>query len=460
MDAGYRIRLTDYSDGLSGFLPRRYITNPDVTVLNEGEVITCMIAEVKKDFFSVDVTMLEDDFKKLSTNWIRPPSLDPIDTHYFDLGAAQHLERERSKEREANLLAILGSISARGHGQSQQKKDRIVPRTCAHPQFRNVNNDAIAKEIKELGDAAVGEAFIRPSGQFADNLLVHWVVRKGCVKIIQVTESDKPTEASIGKKLRIKDEVYESLDELIGRHIAPMNDRVDELIHHRKFIDEHEDEVETKLRAMKKTDPKGMYYFLCWDESHAGYFQLKFILGSKVRQHHICIHPDGFVWRDVVEKPIPQLDKLLNVFKKNPAGVRKSSNTKSSSTAGPSNLESKPPQPVTAKASRWGARVAPSAPPTGQGWGMGQSHPPPPPPIHATTAANDGGRGWNRPPPPSGYPPMPPSHPPPPPPGQFPPVMPPNFPPLPHPGQQRFPPPPSGGYHPPPPPPGTHRSAY
>jgi transcription elongation factor SPT6 len=62
----------------------------------------------------------------------------------------------------------------------------------------------VDKELKEAGDAMVGEALIRPSNKSVDSLAIHWVVRPGCVKVIEVLEEDKDTEASIGNRLMIK----------------------------------------------------------------------------------------------------------------------------------------------------------------------------------------------------------------------------------------------------------------
>merc|ERR1719223_59006 len=113
------------------------------------------------------------------------------------------------------------------------------------------------------------------------------MVRPGCIKVIEVREEDKDTDASVGNRLIIKNEVYGSIDELLGRYIAPMNDRVEEVQHHRKFLDKLEDEVDQKMKAMKQANPKGVFYFICWSECYPGYVSLRFIMNRTPRHHNI-----------------------------------------------------------------------------------------------------------------------------------------------------------------------------
>ena len=50
----------------------------------------------------------------------------------------------------------------------------------------------------------VGEALIRPSSKSSDSLAIHWVVREGCIKVVEVLEEDKDNDASIGNILKVK----------------------------------------------------------------------------------------------------------------------------------------------------------------------------------------------------------------------------------------------------------------
>ena len=97
-----------------------------------------------------------------------------------------------------------------------------------------------------------------------------------------------------------------------------MNDYVEELTNHRKFIDLPEDEVDKKLTDQKRANPKSIPYALCWYEMHPGYASLRFVLSQNPRSHPIGISPKGFSWG---ASHFTNLDLLLNEFKKNPRGT-------------------------------------------------------------------------------------------------------------------------------------------
>jgi transcription elongation factor SPT6 len=248
-------------------------------------------------------------------------------------------------------------------GKHKKSAGRITRRACAHPAFRNEKHNEVDRELREAGDAMVGEALIRPSSKSSDSLAVHWVVRPGVIKVIEVEEEDKDTDASIGNVLKVKDQKYGSIDELLGRNISPMNDFVEELTNHRKFVDITEDELDTKLKEQKEANPKGVFYNLCWDELHPGFASLHFITGSTPRSHPIGIAWNGFTWSS---KTYSNLDKLLNDFKKNPRGPSSTRSVASESSSVPLATVPSTVGDSAAKPSRWGAKraAAPAAPPT------------------------------------------------------------------------------------------------
>lgn len=222
-----------------------------------------------------------------------------------------------------------------------------------------------------------------------------------------------------------------------------MNDYVEELISHRKFVDLPEDDVDEKLKQQKRKEPSAIPYAICWLEMHPGYASLRYVTTATPRSYPIGIKPNGFSWGD---NSFTTLDRLVNAFKKNPKGAAK---PKEPPRAALEALQPAPPPKPTG--SRWGAKAAVPAPPAPTGW----SQPPPPPmPIPPVgqggwnaPAASTGGWGQQAPPqrppppgppPPYGQPPMqrpPPSGPPPPAYGQ---------PPMQHPPPPQGPPPPYG----------------
>ena len=213
-DFGSQVKL---EGDVPGFIPLRNLADDHVEsaedIVSVGTVVTALITQVKMDHMCVDLTLKKEDFKRKSSEWERPKSLPPLDA-CFDRMAALKIDAEKDKEREARLEALRLTIGgtkiggdAPGAGSASEPARRcgkVTRRACAHPAFRNAQHDKLDQELKEAGDAMVGEALIRPSNKSCDSLSIHWMVRPGCIKVIEVLEEDKDTDASIGNRLIIK----------------------------------------------------------------------------------------------------------------------------------------------------------------------------------------------------------------------------------------------------------------
>jgi transcription elongation factor SPT6 len=403
-DFGSRIKL---EGDIPAFIPLRNLADDHVEAAEDvvavGVTVTALVTEVKKDHMTVDMSLKMEDFRREPSSWDRPETLPPLDVH-FDIMASKVIEEKKSKERESRLEALRLKFAHKAGGDAddgKKRRGRVTRRACAHPAFRNARGDEVDKELKDGGPAMVGEALIRPSSKSADSLAIHWMYREGQIKIIEVNEEDKDTDASIGNVLKVKGEEYGSVDELLGRHVAPMNDLVDELTNHRKFVDLSEDDLDEKLKSEKAANKNSIPYNLCWMEMHPGYASLRFILSATPRQHPVGMSPNGFVWGS---KTFKNLDHLLNDFKKNPRGTPTNKPPSSSSNSAP-------------KGSRWGTKRPPAppglpAPPPVLPPPVSTWNQPPPPPVHAAayghlppTNLPPSPPPFGRPPPPSGPPP-------------------------------------------------------
>ena len=207
-DFGSRVKLEGDIPGdihLRNLADEHVETAEDVVTV--GMIVTAVVKEVKKDHMVVDLSLKREDFRKAPSSWDRPTSLQPLDD-YFERAAARHLEEKATKEREARFEAMHLSIGPTkiGEGEDGEKKriGRVSRRACAHPAFRNAKHTEIEQELKDGGAAVVGEALIRPSSKASDSLAIHWVVKEDSIKVIEVKEEDKDTDASIGNVLKIK----------------------------------------------------------------------------------------------------------------------------------------------------------------------------------------------------------------------------------------------------------------
>jgi transcription elongation factor SPT6 len=215
-DFGSQVKL---EGDVPGFIPLRNLADDHVEsaedVVSVGTVVTALITQVKMDHMCVDLSLKKEDFRKKSSEWERPKSLPPLDDN-FDKIAALRVDEEKDKDRQARLEALrltiggtkIGSGSeganAEGSSATARRSGKVTRRACAHPAFRNSAHATVDKELKENGNAMVGDALIRPSNKSCDSLAIHWLVRPGCIKVIEVIEQDKDTDASVGNRLIIK----------------------------------------------------------------------------------------------------------------------------------------------------------------------------------------------------------------------------------------------------------------
>ena len=207
-DFGSRVKL---EGDIAAFISLRNMSDEHVEIADDfvspGQVVTAIVTEVKKDHMTVDLSLKMEDFRKRPSSWERPQSLPALDI-YFDITAASKIEETNSKNREARIEALLISLGNKSGGDGDasgpRRRGRVVRRACNHPAFINARNDEVDRSLREGGAAMVGEALIRPSNKSSDSLAIHWVVKEGHIKVIEVLEEDKETDASIGTVLKVK----------------------------------------------------------------------------------------------------------------------------------------------------------------------------------------------------------------------------------------------------------------
>lgn len=317
VEFGANVRL---EGNISAFIPLRLLSDDKIKIADEvvrpGQVIDTVVQEVKKEHLSVDLTLKSAAFLRIPSSWPRPASLSPIDS-CFDSIADETMEKSNAPLRETRAAAARSSLrpSLPVPTRPVQRVASVTRRACTHPAFRNKKHDECEAELLNGGSVMVGQVLLRPSSSKNNALALHWLVREGTTKRIEVMEEDKGNPASIGKRLKVKDVEFGSIDELIARYISPMNDFVRELVEHRKFSDVPEDQLDQQLLADKAKNASSIPYGICWMENLAGYASIRFAPSSSsttTSHYPIGINPNGFTLKGVC---YPKLDQALNAFK-------------------------------------------------------------------------------------------------------------------------------------------------
>lgn len=71
----------------------------------------------------------------------------------------------------------------------------------------------------------------------ADHLTVTWKVTDKIYQHIDVKETGKENEFSLGSRLWIGNEEFEDLDEIIARHVNPMSSNVRDILNFKYYIE-------------------------------------------------------------------------------------------------------------------------------------------------------------------------------------------------------------------------------
>lgn len=121
------------------------------------------------------------------------------------------------------------------------KEERVVPRNIradfrriSHPKYKNVG---ALPAIDMLKDAPIGDFIIRPSSQGPEYLAITWKFFKGVIVHIKVKCEHRGMN-NMNMTYRIEDKEnrsYNSLEEIIEKHIKPMNIYVQDITSNKKF---------------------------------------------------------------------------------------------------------------------------------------------------------------------------------------------------------------------------------
>ncbi|TMW63289.1 hypothetical protein Poli38472_002230 [Pythium oligandrum] len=198
--------------------------------------------------------------------------------------------------------------SDRRGGQARRKKRQI-----GHPLFKNVNCQSAMQELRK---GTEGDVVIRPSTLGSDHLTLTWKMLDGVYRHFDILELNKPSEARLGEKLMIKEETFDSIDELVARFVDPMNDLVREVVQFKYFKNISLEEVHEDLIKQKKAHPSRIPYIIHLYNKFPGCFSITFIARTTPHSCHMEVKSGGFRFFGRIESSLlPTLNQALQFFK-------------------------------------------------------------------------------------------------------------------------------------------------
>ena len=192
-----------------------------------------------------------------------------------------------------------------------QKNLKYQPRNIKHDKFRNMTYTQCCNSLK---NKSIGDCYFRPSSLGNNNLTLSYKFYNNIICHLDIVEEDKIHGENIGKKLKISNEVYSSLDEIVKRYVYPCAQLIKESTKSRKFVRcETKNDFDNLLKEDKKKNANIINYNYTILKDYPGYLVLGYVPKANPHYEYIKVKPKGLYFH---EQYFNSLDDITNFFKK------------------------------------------------------------------------------------------------------------------------------------------------
>ena len=192
-----------------------------------------------------------------------------------------------------------------------QKNRKYKPRNIKHDKFRNITYTECCNLLKNKD---IGDCYFRPSSIGNNNLTLSYKFYKQIICHLDIVEEDKIPGENIGRKLRISNEVYSSLDEIVKRYVYPCSQLIKESIKSRKFVHcDTKNDFDNVLKEEKRKNANIINYNFTILKDFPGYIVLGYVPKANPHYEYIKVKPKGLYFH---EQYFTSIDDITNFFKK------------------------------------------------------------------------------------------------------------------------------------------------
>ncbi|OMO76033.1 hypothetical protein COLO4_25705 [Corchorus olitorius] len=169
-----------------------------------------------------------------------------------------------------------------------------------------------------LSDKDPGESVIHPSSRGPSHLTLTLKVYDGVYAHKDIVEGGKEHKGitsllRIGKTLKIGEDTFEDLDEVVDRYIDPLASHLKAMLSYRKFRRGNKKEVDELLRIEKAENPTRTAYCSGISHEHPGSFILTYIQNTNPHHEYVGLYPKGFKFR---KRMFEDIDHLVSYFQR------------------------------------------------------------------------------------------------------------------------------------------------
>ncbi|WOG98158.1 hypothetical protein DCAR_0417499 [Daucus carota subsp. sativus] len=260
--------------------------------LNEGEILSCKIKSIQKNRYQLFLSCKESEMR--NNQYHNHQNLDP---HYHEDRSS--LPGDQDKTRKQKELG----------------RKYFKPRLIVHPRFQNITAD---EAVEFLSDKDIGEIVVRPSSRGPSFLTLTLKVYDGIYAHKDIIEGGKEQKdltslLRIGKTLKVGDQTFEDLDEVIDRYVDPLVAQLKVMLNYRKFKKGTKAEIDECLRIEKAENPMRIVYCFGISYEHPGTCILTYIRTLNPHHEYVGVYPTGFKFR---RKMFGEIDRLVAYFQR------------------------------------------------------------------------------------------------------------------------------------------------
>jgi transcription elongation factor SPT6 len=290
--------------GLDGFLSHTRIPHGTATPY-EGQIITCVVTRVDLNRFSLELSLLPEDFSRAKdATWLV--------FHSFDTTNTIPIKDEYFREPDTSKPTRTQGYDAGYTGtESRSRSNGANGQISNHALFKQFN---FQEAEQYLLSKSIGDLVIRPSSSGNNHLSISWKMHDSIYQHLNVSESNEPASTNINRSITIGGQRYENIEDMITSYINPCLMIIRQVTSHPKYRDGGVAKLKEHLQNIALQHPSQSVYGLCLSNERPGYVVLAYKINasSPVQDILVKITPGQFRLNNDTYSDIT---KLINGFK-------------------------------------------------------------------------------------------------------------------------------------------------
>uniref|UniRef100_A0A7S1XEN5 Transcription elongation factor spt6 n=1 Tax=Compsopogon caeruleus TaxID=31354 RepID=A0A7S1XEN5_9RHOD len=259
--------------------------------------LAAVVLSVNWEKFSFDLSALEDDVRN-------PNGLDgvpkPLNSSYSYSIRPYSLWEKKEAKSVTRQMAL-------------EKRRPVSADVARHPYFQPINSKEAENHLTEKclpGDVVLFPGKSKLDFYISMKIADHVPIYRIGVRQRREGNKDRFTVPTVDDL----SEEFDTIDELLGRHVAQIMQNFLDVKEHRKFVEGGEQGGDEYCHQERLTKgPKSIPYCIGYSAKYVGYLVISYLPSQKtVRREYVRVLPEGYRFR---KSKFPRISRMLEFFK-------------------------------------------------------------------------------------------------------------------------------------------------